>query len=147
MEESISLAALPFPRSLKLTNYLDAAGKISQDKLYVCSGTFLPSLSRLIVSEASKQALTRLAIIALAVESSRVAKADWNTLKQLTHRVSRRRSNGSFRRSPSPIPPLRSRIDLQCYGADGHDDGGRESPETKKITDKTTYDLTFVVER
>ena len=28
-----------------------------------------------------------------------------------------------------------------------HDDGGREGPERKKSTDKTSYDITFTVER
>jgi hypothetical protein len=31
--------------------------------------------------------------------------------------------------------------------ADGHDDGGREPPENKKFADKTSYDITFIVER
>ena len=36
---------------------------------------------------------------------------------------------------------------VYSVGEDGRDDGGREAPERKKTTDKTTYDITFTVER
>jgi hypothetical protein len=40
-------------------------------------------------------------------------------------------------------------IDIPYYsvGNDGHDDGGREKPADWKSSDKTTYDITFIVER
>jgi hypothetical protein len=36
---------------------------------------------------------------------------------------------------------------IYSVGSDGHDDGGREKPGNAKSSDKTTYDLTFTVER
>ena len=36
---------------------------------------------------------------------------------------------------------------VYSVGADGHDDGGREEPARKKNSDKSSYDLTFTVER
>jgi hypothetical protein len=36
---------------------------------------------------------------------------------------------------------------IYSIGADGHDDGGREKPADWKPGDKTTYDITFTVER
>ena len=36
---------------------------------------------------------------------------------------------------------------IYSVGNDGHDDGGREKPADWKSTDKTTYDITFTVER
>ena len=48
--------------------------------------------------------------------------------------------------------PLRYRRFAKGYviysiGSDGHDDGGREKPIDWKSTNKTTYDITFTVER
>jgi hypothetical protein len=41
------------------------------------------------------------------------------------------------------------RIGYKIYSVDaeGHDDGGRERPVSKKPGDKQTYDITFIVER
>lgn len=36
---------------------------------------------------------------------------------------------------------------IYSVGSDGHDDGGREKPADWKSSDKTTYDITFTVER
>jgi len=36
---------------------------------------------------------------------------------------------------------------IYSLGSDGHDDGGREKPSDWKSSDKTTYDITFTVER
>ena len=36
---------------------------------------------------------------------------------------------------------------IYSIGSDGHDDGGREKPADWKSSDKTTYDITFTVER
>jgi hypothetical protein len=36
---------------------------------------------------------------------------------------------------------------IYSVGSDGHDDGGREKPADWKSGDKTTYDITFAVER
>ncbi|MGB7746152.1 MAG: hypothetical protein WBN75_02575 [Verrucomicrobiia bacterium] len=36
---------------------------------------------------------------------------------------------------------------IYSVGRDGHDDGGREKPADWKSSDKTTYDITFTVER
>ena len=47
--------------------------------------------------------------------------------------------------------PLRYRLLDRGYmiysvDADGHDGGGREPPERKESGDKTSYDITFIVE-
>ena len=71
MEKSISLAALPLPGSLALTNYLESANTVAEKKLYFFSLIVRSSLSGTIVSDASTQARIKLASTALAVERFR----------------------------------------------------------------------------
>jgi hypothetical protein len=147
MEKSISLAALPPPGSLTLTNYLESASTSAGKKHYILAGMLLPSLSRVIVREASTQALIRLATTALAVERFRLDQGRLpGELKELTPKFI-----DAVPTDPFDGVPLRYRRLVRGYviysvDADGHDDGGREPPEHKKITDKTSYDLTFIVE-
>src|SRR5206468_4339967 len=57
MEESVSVAGMPLPERLHLTNNLEEATTIAQKKAYFMSRMLLPSLSRVIVRDASNQAL------------------------------------------------------------------------------------------
>jgi hypothetical protein len=148
MEKSISLAALPFPRSLTLTNYLESANNVAQSNFYIYSEMFLPSYVRLIVREASTQALIKLAATALAVECFRLDRGRLPIdLRELTPRFLDVVPMDPFDGAPLRYRRLARGYVIYSVGADGHDDGGREPPEIKKTTDKTTYDLTFVVER
>jgi hypothetical protein len=148
MEKSISLAALPFPGSLALTNYLESASIVARSNLYIFSGMFLPSLSRTIVREASAQALIKLATTSLAVERFRLDRGLLpNDLKELTPQFLDVIPMDPFDGAPVRYRRLARGYVIYSVGADGHDDGGREPPEFRKSNDKTTYDLTFVVER
>ncbi len=148
MDKSISLAALPPPSSLTLTNYLESANNVAQHKWDILSMMMLAPLSRAIVSEASTQARIRLATTALAVEAFRRERVRLPTaLRELTPQFL-----DAVPMDPFDGAPLRYRLLAHGYtiysiGADGHDDGGREPPERKKFTDNTTYDITFIVER
>ena len=147
MEQSISLAALPPPASLTLTDDLRSASEVAQKRLYILSELLLPSLSRITVREASTQALIRLATTALAVERFRLDRGRLpGDLKELTPRFL-----DAVPTDPFDGAPLRYRRPARGYvvysvDADGHDDGGREAPERRKSTDQASYDLTFIVE-
>jgi hypothetical protein len=148
MEKSIALAAVPPPNSLALTNYLASADRIATGRFYIFSSMFLPSLSRTTVSEASSQARIELAITALAVERFRHAQrrlpAD---LKELTPQFLEAIPTDPFDGAALRYRRLARGYVIYSIGEDGHDDGGREAPERKNITDKSTCDITFTVER
>ena len=147
MKKSISLAALPAPSSLRLTNYLESASDIATRRVYILSGLLLSSLSRVIVREASTRALAELASTALAVERFRHERGKLpSDLKELTPQFL-----DSIPLDPFDGAPLRyRRLDrgyvVYSLDADERDDGGREPPERRKPADKTSYDITFIVE-
>ncbi len=147
MDKSISLATLPPPGSLTMTNFVESAGRTAQKRLYILSSLLLPSLSKVMVRDASTQARIRLAATALAVERFRRERGRLpGELKELTPQFL-----DAVPTDPFDGAPLRYRLLPRGYiiysvDADGHDDGGREPPEHRKSTDKTSYDLTFIVE-
>ena len=148
MEKSISLASLPIPKSLTLTNYVGSAQIVAEKKLYILSGMFLPSLSRVIVREASTQAVIKLVTTALAVERFRLDRGRLpGDLKELTPQFMDAVPTDFFDGASLRYHRLARGYMIYSVDADGHDDGGREPPEHKKGSDKTSYDLTFIVQR
>ena len=148
MEKSTSLAALPPPQNLTLTNYLQSAGDIAQRRFYILSGMFLPSHSRVILREASTQALIELATAALAVERFRLGRGRLpDDLRELTPQFLDAIPKDPFDGAALRYRRLARGYIIYSVDADGHDDGGREGPERKKLADNGLYDLTFIVER
>jgi len=147
MEKSTTLAALPPPESLALTNYLASASSTAQRRLYILSSMVLPSLSRVIVRELSAQAQIKLATTALAVERfSRQRGRLPSDLKELTPQFLEAVPTDPFDGAPIRYRRLARGYAIYSVDADGHDDGGREMPEPKKSTDKGSYDIPFIVE-
>ena len=148
MEKCISLAGLPLPGRLGLTNYFESVCTIAQKRTYILSSMLLPSLSRVVMREASNQALLELATSALAVERFRLAEGRLPTnLKELTPRFLDTVPIEPFDGNPVRYRRLASGYVIYSVDADGHDDGGVEAPEHKKATDNSSYDITFIVER
>jgi hypothetical protein len=148
MEKCISLAELPLPARLSLTNYFEAACETAQKRAYIMSSMLLPSLSRVVVRDASNQALIELATSSLAVERFRLAEGRLPTnLKELTPRFLDTVPIDPFDGNPVRYRRLASGYVVYSVDADGHDDGGLEAPESKKATDNGSYDITFIVER
>jgi hypothetical protein len=147
MEKTISLAALPSPASLTLTNYIQSRDEVAEKKMYILSGLVLP-LSRLTAVEASTQASIRLAVTALAVERFRLDRGRLpSDLKELTPQFIDAVPTDPFDGAPLRYRRLARGYVIYSIDADGHDDGGREAPERRKSGDNSTYDITFVVER
>lgn len=148
MEQAISLAALPNPENLTLTNYLDNAEKLAREKKHLFGGMMLPSFSKLALREASTQALVRLTQTALATERFRHKLGRLPTaLSELIPDYLPKVPEDPYDGAPLRYRTLPTGYVLYSIGEDGHDDGGREPPRRKKSTDKSTYDLTFIVER
>jgi hypothetical protein len=148
MLQSISLAALPPPENLAMTNNLDMANTIAQKRAYFYSSLLLPSFSRIAVREASTQAVIRLTITALAVERFRLANNRLpESLGELTPKFLEAVPIDPFDGTPLRYRRVGSGFIVYSVDADGHDDDGRQAPERKKLEDKTSYDLTFTVER
>jgi hypothetical protein len=148
MEKCISLARMPLPERLGLTNYFETACTTAQKRAYLLSEMLLPSLSRVVVRDASNQALVELVTCALAVERFRLAEGRLPTsLKELTPRFLNAVPADPFDGNPVRYRRLTSGYVIYSVDSDGHDDGGLEAPERKKATDKDSYDITFIVER
>lgn len=148
MQKTTPFVADPFPQSLALTNYLESASKLAWRRGYLLSSMLLPSLSRLIVREASVQASLELAATALAVEQFREERGHFPlTLAELTPQFLDRVPSDPFDGAPLHYRPLAKGYMVYSVDVDGHDDGGRERPEQRKSSDTTSYDLTFTVER
>jgi hypothetical protein len=148
METMMSLAALPSPACLTMTNVLNAAFETGSNRFLTLSGLALSSLQGTVLSGAYMQTHTRLATTALAVERFRQKQGQLpKNLKELVPRFLREVPTDPFDGKPLRYRRLASGYVVYSVGADGHDDGGRERPERKKFYDNSTYDITFIVER
>jgi hypothetical protein len=148
MQTSASFAALPPSQNLALTNYLESAIKISHKRTYLLSGLLLPSYSRIVVREASTHSLIDLATTALAIERFRHQRGRLpTTLAELTPEFLEKVPRDPFDGTPLRYRALAKGYVIYSVDVDGHDDGGREAPERKKLADNGLYDLTFIVER
>jgi hypothetical protein len=146
MDKSISLAALPPPKCLELTKYIESAANIAKEKRYLLSAMVLGSSG--ITVRASTQAELELAMTALAVERFRHAQGRLPAdLKELTPQFLEAVPTDPFDGAPLRYRRLARGYVIYSVGSDRHDDGGREAPEHRKATDYTTYDITFTVER
>lgn len=147
METNIALAQLPPPRCLASQQVLENASAEAESHYYLLSAMTLPALSR-VVREVKATAELRLATTAIAVERFRLEHGRLpHNLGELVPQFLRTTPADPFDGSPLRYRRLEKGYTLYSVDSDGHDDGGREKPERKKSTDKTSYDVTFIVER
>lgn len=148
MDKSISLAALSAPRNLVLTNHFDEASRIAQKRLYILSGMLLPAFTKIAMRDAAALTQLDLASTALAVDRFRIAHGRLpKDLDELLPQFLARIPADPFDGSPLHYRRLTNGFVIYGVDSDGRDDGGREKPERKKSTDKTSYDITLIVER
>jgi hypothetical protein len=69
------------------------------------------------------------------------------TLDELQVLLSMETSTDPFDGQPLRYHRLTKGYVVYSVGRDCHDDGGRQKPADWKSSDKTTYDITFTVER
>lgn len=148
METNIALANVPPPAGLAATNVVDECIELADRKRYFLSGMFLPSLSRVIVKDAAVLARTRLVETALAIERFRAIRDRLpDELGELTPQFFTTVLADPFDGKPLRYHQLERGYVVYSVDRDGRDDGGREKPARVKSSDKTAYDITFVVER
>lgn len=148
MGKAISKSALPTPQRLALTNYLGSANAVAGKRLYIFSSMFLPAYSKVVLRDTSNEALCAIAETALAIERFRLAQNRLPaTLKELAPEFLDQIPQDPFSGTEVRYKLLKPGYAVYSVGADGSDDAGREPPSRKKSTDKSTYDITFIVER
>lgn len=148
MTTSIGMATNSAPAVLKLNNHFEEAGLQAGKKIYVLSGMLLPAYGKVANRDASLQANLRLVTTALAIEQYR--RRQGQLPASLTELVPQHLA--AIPSDPFDGAPLRYRwlptgYVVYSVGDDRHDDDGRERPKNKKSSDKTSYDITFIVER
>jgi hypothetical protein len=112
------------------------------------SGMLLPSLTRVVVRDAATLAQVEVAATALAVERFRNAQGRLpNDLRELTPQFLEAVPTDPFDGAALRYRRLARGYVIYSVDADGHDDGGREMPERRNSSDRTSYDITFTVER
>lgn len=148
MERSISLAALPPPQSLAMTNILKDVLIPAKSRFYLLSGMLLPALGKVTVKEASAFAVIRVARAALAVEQFKLEEKKLPAdLEILSPRFLKNVPADPFDGKPLRYRRLENGYVIYSVGSDGQDNGGLEKPANQKSTEKTPFDITFTVER
>jgi hypothetical protein len=148
MTQGVQLATNDYPAALDLDAHFESSARNGGNRLYVYSSLFLPALGKSAGKTASVHAYLRLAETALAIEQFRLANQRWPAnLRELTPTFL-----AAAPADPFDGQPLRYRQNERGYvlysvDRDRQDDGGRERPARTKYSDKTPYDLTFIVER
>jgi hypothetical protein len=148
METNISLSAT-FPKDIVvISNVQEQLSQTSKQNRYILSSLLLPVCGKAIIKEANNLAQVRSAQTAIAIERYRLAKRKLpEHLNELVPQFLPAVPTDPFGGQPLRYHRLEKGYVIYSVGSDGHDDGGREKPADWKSSDKTTYDITFTVER
>jgi hypothetical protein len=148
IQTNIDFARKTFPESLQVTN---VNPKIEQEAIrmkFILSSMVLPAMNRVIVKEAESQAHLRLAFTAVTVERFRLAnKRLPSSLEELAPKFLSEVPLDPFTGQPLRYKQLPKGYVIYSLDKDGRDDGGKEKPANRKSTDRSSYDITFTVER
>jgi len=148
METNISLSAT-FPKDIVvISNVQEQLSQTSKQNRYIRSSLILPACGKAIIKEANNLAQVRSAQTAIAIERYRLAKRKLpENLNELVPQFLSAVPADPFGGQPLRYHRLEKGYVIYSVGSDGHDDGGREKPADWISSDKTTYDITFTVER
>ncbi len=147
METNIFFANLP-PQNLAITNVSEKMAENARKHYCIISALLLPAISSSLTREADGFARIRLATTAIAIEHYRLLQGQLpDDLSKLTPQFLPNVPSDPFDGAPLRYHRLAKGYVIYSIGRDGHDDGGREKPADWKSSDKTTYDITFTVER
>ena len=148
METNIALDSIAPPRSLAAADNFEKANQEMERKHYYLSKLFVTALSKTVIKEASNIAILRTTIAAIAIERFRLARGQLpENLSELVPQFLPTVPSDPFAGAPLRYHRIAKGYVIYSVGADGRDDGGREKPTDWKSSDKTTYDITFTVER
>lgn len=148
METNIAFAST-FPKKVAVPSPVEESG--SHDNvplLHPLSSVFIAKVDEAITKDAMGLAQIRATQTVLAVERYRLAKGKLPTsLDDLMPQFLPAIPEDPFDGQPLRYQLLPRGYIVYSIGPDGQDDNGREKPAEVKADDKTTYDITFTVER
>jgi hypothetical protein len=148
METNIALDNFPPPKSLVAADNFKKTEEKAGKKHYYLSKLFVDALSGAITREASNFAYLRTSIAAISVERFRLAHGQLpENLNEVVPQFLSAVPVDPFDGEPLRYHRLTKGYVIYSIGSDGHDDGGREKPADWKSSDKTSFDITFTVER
>jgi hypothetical protein len=148
MQTNIDFALKSAPENLQITNLSPKIEQEAVRKKYILSAMTLPALSRVILREAESEAHVRLACTAIAIEQFRSANKKLPaSLEDLAPKYLGAIPLDPFTGQPLRFKQLPRGYVVYSLDKDGRDDGGKEKPANRKTSDRSTYDLTFTVER
>lgn len=148
MTQSIGLATNAPPAVLSLNDHFLEAGIKARRHYHILSAMLLPAFSKMGNRETALQANLRLVNTALAIERFRTAQGKLPaTLMELFPHYLAAVPEDPFDGKQLRYLCLSTGYVIYSIGDDRQDDGGRERPKNKKSSDKTSYDLTFIVTR
>lgn len=148
METNIVLDSFAPPQNLVAANNFKKAENEVQQNHYYLSKMFIEALSNAITNDVKNFAYLRTSIAAIAVERFRLAHGQLpENLDELVPQFISAVPIDPFDGQPLRYHRLAKGYVIYSIGSDGHDDGGLEKPANWKSGDKTTFDITFTVER
>jgi type II secretory pathway pseudopilin PulG len=148
METNIFFANLPPPQNLAITNFSKKMAENARNHYCIFSALLLPAISSSLTREADDFARIRLATTAIAVEHYRLLQGRLpDNLSELTPQFLPNVPIDPFDGALLRYHRLANGYVIYSVDRDGHDDGGRKKPADWRPGDKTTYDITFTVER
>lgn len=148
MQTNIVLAET-YPKNISvITNIQARIWETSRHNWYILSALLLPAMDSTIFREASEVAHVRTAQTALAVECFRGLHGRLpESLNELVPQFIAAVPQDPFDGQPLRYHLLKKGYVIYSVGRDGHDNNGRERPAKIKSSDRTEYDITFIVER
>jgi hypothetical protein len=148
METNICLAET-YPKDIQVVSNCESRIRgAARHNLYIMSSMLLPALESPIFHEANAIAKVRAAKVSLAIEGFRQFKGRLpESLNELVPQFLPTVPEDPYDGKPLRYHQLEKGYVVYSVGRDGHDNGGRERPDSIKPSDKTEYDVTFTVER
>jgi hypothetical protein len=148
MNKVINLAEQPPPGNLQVDKQFAGFAAASRKKGRTLSALMFSSYTGMAARENECLARLRLAVTALAVEQFRDQKAKLpDTLEELKPAFLSDIPKDPFTGDDVLYRQLSKGYVVYSVGRDLVDDGGKEEPGSRKLRYKSTYDITFTVER
>ena len=148
MQTAIDESKRPFPECLSLSIKMHEVAIEGHRRGFILGPGILEGLRNVLPREAETITHVRLTTTTIAVERFRLANGQLpENLNELVPQFLSAVPVDPFDGQPLSYHRLAKGYVIYSVGSDGHDDGGREKPADWKSSDKTTYDITFTVER
>jgi len=148
MQTAIDESKRPFPECLSLYTNIHEVAIEGHRRGFILGPGILEGLRNVLRREAEMTTHVRLTTTAIAAERFRLENGRLpENLNELVPQFLSAVPADPFDGAPLRYHRLAKGYVIYSVGRDGHDDGGREKPADWRPGDKTTYDITFTVER